>query len=430
MANATSNGQVTMKSLEELPLEVIFRILFFLPFEDLRQVSKTCRMLRVLSNESIMYHRMLRDPSSSCFWTKRLLFDFLHIVNRKTDILGHISAEKVSIIGTLRAIQQRFDLDCSQGLLASNFETSELSLRYPRLEYENMCDGGKRRCPSPQRPIAGASDKQNKAYLAILKGFHKIADRASDLRQEDTQVRPVTPTKTRNVPPAAPSPSTTLDETQPLEFADDSPTSSFHSRSASSLFSEAPKVAESEWPYLYELERVSDENTDSDSSSSNGYIEQLRNSNKVKDKRFIYERLASKDRAGNTISGKRSKHPASNSLQAAFELPEELQKAPNNASKRTVSQGYLIELERLERCSSPPSPGCYDGNNTAKGPDLSSKYLSRYEDHVMREQTTDTNNTIILNRKTIHHKRSSKRPPRRKLIASVTVENRICYEKI
>ncbi|SCW04080.1 LAFE_0H05468g1_1 [Lachancea fermentati] len=434
-----------IKSLDELPLNVIFRILFFLDFDALNKVSKTCRALKILCNESITYNRALKEQTSANWWTKRLLFDVFHVMDTERNLLKYVSTERISIIGSLRAVQESFDLGSDQLLI----ECSQRISTKPIQEFNEFSEGDN--IDDDILPASGTEysgndynglredinrplDRDGLAYLKILQGFHRIAvnshklfhrssesvlaEQCADQNSENVET-PTKPAKTVNValtPIESFQSLVTSEEKSPecLQFTSDSPESSNRSRSASSVFSDPPKLSERAWSFGYELDHISDEHSESDSSSSTEFIRQLQNSSKVSDKKFLFERLMAKKREEEALITRSNKSNTYESLRP-ISNPKQIE------GTRSVSQGYLMELER---CDSPINKSHLSTAKTIEPP--SKEFLVRYQDHVANKVDEKSEKT---DRKR-EAKKASRAPYRRKLKALVIEGNRVCYEKI
>ncbi|AMD22969.1 HHR200Wp [Eremothecium sinecaudum] len=69
------------QSLDQLPLNIIFQILTYLSIQDLRNVSQTCKTLRVLCNESIAYNKYMKDPACGNQWSGGFIHHLLAMYN-------------------------------------------------------------------------------------------------------------------------------------------------------------------------------------------------------------------------------------------------------------------------------------------------------------------------------------------------------------
>ena len=436
MCVCKSRPSAASRSLADLPLDILMEILFYLPFEDLENISKTCKTLRILSNESITYHRTLKDKSTASVWTKRLLFDFLHIIDEKEHLLDFIGSERISIVNNLRELQARFQLGTHVPLLTQKDTLciqSKVEASRRALQPAVASGGTAAPTSSPMLPLktarkeSSSQDKDGMAYLQILQGFHRIATNSHKLfRQknrkpfqrasQDRLSRPQTPDKKSKIKePLSPSEYQKFDTdgkaiTEDAKFDEDSPDSSRHSRSTSSVFSDAPRLSDLGWSYSDELKNLNN-NTDSDcddssdSSSSSKYLEQLQRSKKVSDKKYLYEKLNSR---------LRKEHEMNQNKKNRMESPETLRPESKASKNRNCSRGYLVELER---CNTPsqalPSGG--SGNNPTQ-------FLTRYQEHLTSPEVPTVKK--VKPRKPVHT------PHRRKLVALVTDDNRICYEKL
>ncbi|CAR23474.1 Mfb1p [Lachancea thermotolerans CBS 6340] len=438
------------RSLTDLPLDVIMEILFYLPFEDLENVSKTCRTLRVLSNESITYRRTVKDRCVASEWTKRLLFDFLHAIDKKDGLLGFISSERISIVNSLQELQSRFELGNRVPLLppremtplqnsAASDENKVKVSETPCSESSgkqelkpNSFEIPKARLRTGKRDAASL-DKEGMAYLQILQGFHRIATnshkRFGRRNREFARRNPNQESAVPQTPDKEPIASATLTPIQVQSLANEdttaidvlksdenSPDSSHHSRTTSSIFSDTPRLSDLGWSYSEEFKSL-ESNSDSecgssDSSSSSKYLRQLQRSNRVSDKKNLYEKLNSRTRKEHEITNNKISEKGSS---------EKLRPGPTSSKGRAFSQGYLVELER---CNTPAVRTQQTAAETTK---VSQEFLSRYQEHLVIGTKSSPEVPTQRRSKT---KKLGHAPHRRKLIASVTEDNRICYEKL
>lgn len=467
-----------VKSFDQLPLNIIFRVLFYLDFQDLYNVSQTCRTLRILSNESMTYHRKLKEANSKNWWTKRLLFDFFNVMDGKRHVLDQISLRKISVINALRRVQEKLQLGSDEKIIMLDYHPNvieEVDLNEQAIEDEQNpsqfipennsdydeelsgeedgyeCDDSDITVSMPETPpkytannpfIIGTNskkrndklDKEGLTYIKILQGFHKIATNSHkkphhrvhieeelDNHYENAEV--MTPTKSNNTSTVSLTPVVSIQNiltevNRTPEYPDiNSPDSYDHSRSTSSVFSDTPKLTERVWSFGCELEHLSHVSNDSDSSSSE-FIKQLQKSKKVKDKKFLYEKLMAKNQEKQMSPPTRNKELSYASLKAPGMVDQE--ELYND--KRRISQKYLEELERCNSPSVPPNANLEDLHQPDPG-----KHLSKYKDHVESSHDFKLENNELQKEKT---RKTTRTPHRRKLKAFVTDGNRICYEKL
>ncbi|QLQ81951.1 hypothetical protein HG537_0G02050 [Torulaspora globosa] len=336
-------------SLTELPLNVLFQIFCFLEREELINIARCCRILRILANESLMLTNNMVELQG--FRNRRLLFDVFDILNGSRNLVMRLTMEyKVSILESVRYVQRR-----TQMMLLRDEETEE-----------DVRNDGKM------------------TYLKILQGFNNLALAAQDCTKSDEEV--VTPSED----PVSYEPVVT--ETKIVSPA----ASNYSKSSAASIFSDLPpKLSNRGWhSSIYELEHVSDHTdastSECDTSSSTDSIVRLRNSTKVKDKAALFEKLFSQDYEITKSPKKCRKNKSYGALSPTIRPASE---------KRSISQGYL---EELERCSLATQNSSYDYDvdlNTLKDQDKKSKSA---RPRIFR---------------------------RSKLTAFVTEDNKICYEK-
>ncbi|SCU87144.1 LAME_0D08944g1_1 [Lachancea meyersii CBS 8951] len=427
------------RSLSDLPLDIIMEILFYLPFQDLENVAKTCKTLRVLSNESITYHRTFKATSPASQWTKQILFDFLHIIDQKQQFLNFIDSEQISVVNAAHDLQKRFNLGTYPRLLTqqdSDGPSSSESHQEDSPDTTTRESGLKSAFAVTGRTRSTASpDREGLAYLKILQGFQRIATNShklfeskhSNIRNQSsgpgfgqTAERPQTPSKAADAeePPTSQDPSS-LHALSPKEETDitltenSSPGSSHHSSSTSSLFSEVPKLSDLTWSYSDVFKSVEPQNTDSDgessdSTSSTKYLRELQRSTKVSDKKYLFERLHTRIQLAQESTHSKTEDGDGDTTWKARPAPKTAQ---------SFSQGYVVELER---CNSPSLPPQLEASKSSQ------EFLTRYQDHI----ATGINSTHEATRKKHKPRRQSQAPHRRTLIATITKDNRICYEKL
>lgn len=384
-------------SLTELPLNVLFQILCFLEREDLRSVARCCRMLRILANESLMLSNSMVELHG-CRWTRRLLFDVFDILNGSRNLLMKLTLEhNVSIFKSVQYVQQRCELGSqengTQMLLLGDEDVEDVR----NVDENNKKNDGKM------------------TYLKILQGFNNLALAAHESQTIPVREKEVeTPTRTNSA-----SYEPTMAETKTSPAA-----SNYSKSSAASIFSDLPpKLSNRGWhSSIYELEHVSDHTdastSEGDTSSSTDSIVRLRNSTKVKDKAALFEKLLSQDYEISKSPKKCRKKKSYGALAAT--IGPDLSGSRPASGKRSISQGYLEELERCNLTSQSSPPPAFNEDQTWQNPTL------KYQDHVLNEYDVDI--------KTLKDQTNMRRPRARlfrrsKLTAYVTEDNKICYEK-
>ncbi|QLL34834.1 hypothetical protein HG536_0H02090 [Torulaspora globosa] len=401
-----ASSERTPLSLTELPLNVLFQILCFLEREELRNVARCCRMLRILANENLMLSNSLVElHGCRNQWTRRLLFDVFDILNGSRNLLMKLTLEhNVSVFESVRYVQQRCELEC---------QASGTQMLLLRNEEENFVEH-----------VRNANENNRKndgkmTYLKILQGFNNLALAARDSNKSET-IQEEVETPTRSGDPVSYEPA--LDETKTVSPA----VSNYSKSSAASIFSDLPpKLSNRGWhSSIYELEHVSDHTdastSDSDTSSSADSIVRLRNSTKVRDKAALFEKLFSEDYEVSK-SPKKCRKKKSYGALAATTRPDLAGSRPASG-KRSISQGYLEELARCNLASQPSSLPGSNEEQTSQNPIL------KYQDHVLNEYDVDIN--TLEDQTDKRRTRPRARIFRRsKLTAFVTDDNKICYEK-
>lgn len=454
------------KSLTDLPLNVIFRVLSYLDMEELQHIAKCCRLLRILANENLIFSNDLMDVNSRRDqWTKRLLFNVFDILNGSRNIIFKLTSEhNISIIESVRYVQQKFELGMpAQKTLEK--QPQLLLMENEDIDFMNdIRDANEKYRMENELYSNNDSDKETLTYLKILQGFHNIARAASIKDEEETEKEddkqeeshdsayqtqngagenasdngqdvhsnlgtPIQKSKATFEP--------TIKQTRTI-----SPTSSNYSKSsATSIFSDLPpKLSDRGWhSSIYELEHVSDHlsssNSDDGTSSSSESILRLRNSSKVKDKAALFEKLISKDYGilNNQKKSKKKKfYGALNEDQNMHDCENNSIISPSSSSssyKRNISQGYLQELERCNLIIQGTMPG--SSNDVIEITDYQ-RCPSSDNNYVQSKNAIDLK-TLVNNENDISKKLSrtkTRRLQRNKLRAFVTEDNKICYEKI
>lgn len=461
------NPNRTPKSLTDLPLNVIFRVLSYLDMEELQHIAKCCRLLRILANENLIFSNDLMDVNSRRDqWTKRLLFNVFDILNGSRNVLLKLSYEhNMSIIESVQLVQQKFELGMPAQKTIEKQGSQLLLMENEDIDFMNdIRDANEKYRIENELYSNNDSDKETLTYLKILQGFHNIARAASAKDEEDTEKEddkqeesydatyqaqngvkgnasdnghdvnsnlgtPIQSSKASFEP--------TIKQTRTI-----SPTSSNYSKSsATSIFSDLPpKLSDRGWhSSIYELEHVSDHlsgsNSDGGASSSSESILRLRNSSKVKDKAALFEKLISKDYGilNNQKKSKKKKfYGALNEDQNMHDYENNSHISPSSSSssyKRNISQGYLEELERCNLIIEETMPG--PSNDVSEITDYQS-CVSGNKNHVQTKTGIDLT-TLVSNENDISKKLNrtkTRRLQRNRLRAFVTEDNKICYEKI
>lgn len=411
-------------SLIELPLNVLFRILCFLELEELRNVAKCCKLMRILANENLMLTNNLVELNSSRDqWTRRLFFDVFDILNGSRNVLMKLTMEnRVSIFESVRYVQQKCELGYSSS------ETRLLLMQNDDLDFMNDIRDAKENYEN-KSAMCGAVErgKEGLTYMKILQGFHNLALSSRDSMKDNEQVvTPVEVVNEEDVQNGADNDATTFAPSS-KQTRTISPTASSYSKSSEgSLFSDLPpKLSDRGWhSSIYELEHVSDHadasNSESEDSSSNDSMIRLRNSTKVRDKAALFEKLISKDYGLLSYAKKCQKKKSYGALSA-----DHTDSRPTS-SKRSISQGYLEELERCNLPSRSSTPLLDDEVARADSP------ISKYQDHVMAEYVVGIKTHTNSQEENLKRQRKLKTrlSQRSKLKAFVTEDNKICYERL
>lgn len=457
--NDNEQANETPHALTDLPLNVIFRVLSCLDLKELQNVARCCKILRVLANENLILTNNLIDLNSRRDqWTRRLIFDVFDILNGSRNLIFKLTtAYNLSVVESIRIVQRNYGLGYSK--LAKIEEVS----KSPCLASEELGMMNATKYPGTEKILTNTHNELGKSnncnieretvtYLKILQGFHNIAlsaqqDQMDKKVDEDTwddsdrelcleenlsenehDLESDVGTPIQSYKKGA---GTTAKHTRTV-----SPTSSDYSKSSTnSIFSELPpKLSSRGWhSSIYELEHVSDHlphaNSDDGTSSSSESIVKLRNSNKVKDKAALFEKLISNDytMSGNQKKLKKKKSygilPPSENSDMLYSLSSSF-----SNSKRNISQGYLEELERCNLIIAGIPTNMTELDESA---DASAslgverrKDMTHIKEDCESKRITNTSDDSVKNNKPRNTRQRSK------LKAFVTNDNKICYEKL
>lgn len=415
--------------------------------DELQNLAKCCRLLRILANENlILTNNLIELNSSRDQWTRRLLFDVFDILNGSRNILFKMTLEhNISIFDSVRYVQKKCELGYSTK------ETQLLLMQDEHRDFMNdIREANENYKKGSELYTTRRSERETLTYLKILQGFHSLAIETQEADETEVVVEADltgedflnTPTEVQHI--------RDCDEEVATPVKDDntsfepsikrtrtiSPTASNYSKSSTaSIFSDLPpKLSDRGWhSSIYELEHVSDHmngsNSDGEeSSSSSESIDRLRNSTKVKDKAALFEKLLSKDYVsqGNQKKSKKKKsYSALTKAHRTIETADIIMERPAR-SIRSISQSYLEELERCNLSLQSAEPRFDESNEnpetslskahgnvvTAFGPKL--KVLGLSEDENSKK----------------YRKIKARILQRSRLKAFVTEDNKICYEKL
>lgn len=449
--------------LTDLPLNVIFRILSFLDLKQLQSIAKCCRLLRVLANENFFLTNTLMNlHSRRDQWTRRLIFDVFDIFNGSRHVILRLTtAYNISLLESIRIVQKNYGLGYSKwrsspGTSYSKSLSKDVLEGSGEIQTSNIESGDAANCNTTFMENRNCIiEREAMTYMEILQGFHRLCASSQDDIIESKRVNEETwddseheisleenlSVNDQDVDSDIGTPTQkdkkTFDTTskQPRTL---SPTSSDYSKSSSnSIFSELPpKLSTCGWhSSIYELEHVSDElnsgNSDENTSSSSESIVKLRNSNKVKDKAALFEKLISNDYA---MSGnqKKLKKKKSYGVLTSAGHNNMLSSLSNtfSSSKRNISKGYLEELERCNLIIA----GIPTSRNELEDMVMSNHTSRLNRNEVVPSRSNETELRLQSNMGDREIRESSRLKSRKlqrsKLNAFVTGDNKICYEKL
>lgn len=275
--------------LQELPLDVLLRILSLLSRDDLIQVGFCSHLLRLLSNQSLLMNNVFIKPRSN--WIKESFF--FDISQMDLEPIRHAEEKESSDTG-----------NDDEQLLTDIYARPFMCNSEEVLTYANISQG----VHVEDTTVFGG----NQVNTAEHEGCEEIKLERS------------------------------------LESTTSPSLSDYSKSSANSLFSELPpRLSNDGWHSpMNELNALSDEcghdSSDCESTSSGDSLDKLRSSNKVRDKAALFEKLMTKDISHhNKDSQRKSSKGKSYGLLSNF-LPDR----SFNTTDRNVSQGYIEEVAR------------------------------------------------------------------------------------
>lgn len=98
------------RSLTNLPLNLLFRILSHLDMNDLQNIGKTCTLLRMLANENIVYRNAVIGSNGNMWWTKNVLVDVFDVLNFNRKAMKTLNSHNISLVASLRNVQRKYKL--------------------------------------------------------------------------------------------------------------------------------------------------------------------------------------------------------------------------------------------------------------------------------------------------------------------------------
>lgn len=452
-----------MLSLDQLPLNILFQILFYLDFQDLRNVSKTCKSLRILSNESISYSKYLNEKTLSNWWTKRLLHDFFEAMDQSRNVIMLFSkSNDLSIIDTLRDVQERMNLGPTDTSSLSGYRQeskteldNELNKQFSssssadndsscgigqdidiKLKENNLFDDSFSSYEDDEDILEVTTKhmqvnldrskeqeyNENMGYLKVLQGFYNIAMYKKDkddsfvdscFEKPDKVMNPMDNIEKVMKPTNHTSDSLTSTSTDFLHSLDESQYSSNND-----ILSNSHKLEEHKQLFTHKLKNIPDSSDILDSNTSIEFIEKLRNSNKVKDKKVLFETLIARNNKDNPLN-KNQRATSNDNIKYEQSLTNDIS---SGLEKKNFFQEYL---EEVERCN-PTQTELYHTLEKSSQKMSINDNISNFRDNLAHNYEIKLEDMKIAKEK---FKKYLTTPHRRKLKAFVTDDNRICYEK-
>ncbi|CAI4360228.1 mitochondrial F-box protein MFB1 [Saccharomyces cerevisiae] len=425
------------RSLTNLPLNLLFRILSHLDMNDLQNIGKTCTLLRMLANENIVYRNAVIGSNGNMWWTKNVLVDVFDVLNFNRKAMKTLNSHNISLVASLRNVQRKYKL----GVI----DPARKTISYRTNEVESKEKGSVKDLNMDLNEPKEITREQI-AHTAILQGmnqFIELNDKAFRTHSADSDDTYIEENNGEIHSLNGLEKNTTFEEdlVKKPPFIP-SPTFSNYSRSSTnSVFSSSsPKLLDDDWnnittdftksrdPDYKEVTPTSTESSDS--------ITRLRKSNKVKDKAELFEKLIFRD--SRPLKTKKKDNPRlklSSSLSANDEDFRKIISPPSDilpkVGRRSVSRGYLEEIERHY----PDFNG--ETTNPLAIKRVNSTKIANYEQLIIKENSSNCKGITEKNDENKFQRshtspviESSKPHQRSKLKAVVTDGNKICYRKI
>ncbi|QHS72420.1 Mfb1p [Saccharomyces paradoxus] len=439
MSSFTHNVQTPLeeKSLTNLPLNLLFRILSHLDMNDLQSIGKTCTLLRMLANENIVYRNAVIGSNGNMWWTKNVLVDIFDVLNLNRKAMRTLNNHNISLVASLRNVQRKYKL----GVV----DTARKSISHGPNEVESKENASVKDLNMHLSERTEISREQI-AHTAILQGmnqFIELNDKAFRTHSADSDDTYIEENYDEIHSLHELEKNTTFEEDllkkPPLT---PSPTFSNYSRSSTnSVFSSSsPKLLDDDWnnittdftrprdPDYKEVTPTSTESSDS--------ITRLRKSSKVKDKAELFEKLIFRD--SRPLKTKKKDNPRMKLPSSLSVNDEDFRKIISPPSevlpkvgRRSVSRGYLEEIER--HCPDYTS----ETGNPLSIKRVNSRKIANYEQLIMKENSPNCKRVTEKNDENRFQRshtspviESSKPHQRSKLKAVVTNGNKISYRKI
>ncbi|CAI4058547.1 Mfb1p SKDI_04G4350 [Saccharomyces kudriavzevii IFO 1802] len=425
------------KSLTNLPLNLLFRILSHLKMNDLQSIGKTCTLLRMLANENIVYRNAVIGSNGNMWWTKNVLVDVFDVLNINRKAMLTLNNHKISVVASLRNVQQKYKL----GML----DPAKKSIGYKTNEVEGE-NGVSAKNPNLHSSKRTETSKERLARMAILQGmnqFIELNDKTFLTHSADSDDTYIDENNDDIHCLHELEKNTTFEEAliRKPSFTPSPTFSNYSGSSTNSVFStSSPKLLDDDWndsttDFTKSREHDYKEATPSSTKSSDS-IMRLRKSSKVKDKAELFEKLMFRDsRPSKTKKKDSPRVKLSSSLSIHDEDFRKIICPPSEVlpkvNQRSFSRGYLEEIDRhdLDHAN--------EQVNSSAIKRINSRKIADYEQLIQRENSPDSkkvsekNDENKLQRSnTSPVKEMSKSHHRSKLKAVVTNDSKICYRKI
>ncbi|KOH01054.1 Mfb1p [Saccharomyces eubayanus] len=425
------------KSLTNLPLNLLFRILSHLDMNDLQSIGKTCTLLRMLANENIVYRNALIGSNGNMWWTKNVLVDVFDILNFNRKAMLTLKNHNISVVGSLKNVQQKYKL--------GTLDQVKKTIGYKQRESKKE---GNASFKDSNLDLSKCSEtpREQVVHMAVIQGmnhFIELNDKAFQTHSADSDDTYIDENNDEIHSLHELEKNTTFEEDLAKKPCfTPSPTFSNYSRSSTnSVFSSSsPKLLDDDWNNIAaDFSKSQDpdyKETTPTSTESSDSITRLRKSSKVKDKAELFEKLIFRD--SRPLKAKKKDNPRMklpSSLSVNDEDFRKIISPPSEilpkASRRSVSRGYLEEIERR----SPDQTN--EMLNSLAIKRINSRKVADYEQLIKRENNINTekgeenNDENKLQRSHTSPVIEPLKPHQRsKLKAVVTNGSKISYRKI
>ncbi|EDO16628.1 hypothetical protein Kpol_529p8 [Vanderwaltozyma polyspora DSM 70294] len=330
-------------SLIDLPLNILFQILSDLDLYELQNVSKTCKILRSLANESYIYRINSRDNNSqSNKLTKKMAIDVFNILNNSRIAIQQLNLNhNISLIESIRAIQKKYNLDHNpihlqiketiNKIISKNTEIDNINENYMHNNNDNNNSNNSSDSDSNNNSnnikLIKPMTPEVSPYIEILQGFEKFAleNRDNEIIDEESD----------NKDEGTPGQSNTSNISQDIE-------SDYSKSPTSSLFSDVTVKLSQNTSIITSIDDIEHSTDTEQHLRSKKSLSQLRSSMKVKDKTALFEMMSNEESIvfDNILTNYNI------DLDIVENLPRTNTPTAPSGTKRNISQGYLDVLTR------------------------------------------------------------------------------------